>query len=174
MILARVGSDAWRLIAASLPTILKHFGDSMYLSRKLFFALILLALASAGLPACSSQAEEVHLNMTSMNVMPAEVRSAPVTVQQAYQFASANPDLMKNIPCYCGCGNMGHGSNYACYVSEADGQGNLTFDNHALGCSICVDITQDAMRLLRQGKSPGDIRTYVDTKYSQYGPSNIP
>jgi len=112
--------------------------------------------------------------MTSMNVMPAEVRSAPVTVQQAYQFASANPDLMKNIPCYCGCGNMGHGSNYACYVADADGQGNFTFDNHALGCSICVDITQDAMRLLRQGKSPEDIRAYVDTKYSQYGPSNIP
>jgi hypothetical protein len=145
----------------------------MHLPRKPLFALILLALASPGLPACSSQAEGVHVNMTSMDAMPAEVRSAPVSVQQAYQFASANPDIMKNIPCYCGCGNMGHDSNYACYVSEADGQGSFSFDNHALGCSICVDITQDVMRMLRQGKSPGDIRAYVDKTYSPYGPSNI-
>jgi Protein of unknown function with PCYCGC motif len=49
----------------------------------------------------------------------------------------------------------------------------VTFDSHALGCSICVDITQDAMRLLRQGKSVQDIRAYVDQTYSRYGPSNM-
>ena len=145
----------------------------MHIPRKLLYSLIILALISVALQACSSQAKGMDLNMISMEAMPDEVRSAPATVQQAYQFASANPDLMKNIPCYCGCGNMGHTSNYSCYVSEADGQGNFTFDNHALGCSICVDITQDVMRLQRGGKTPADIRAYVDEKYSQYGPSNI-
>jgi uncharacterized protein with PCYCGC motif len=111
--------------------------------------------------------------MMSMQQMPAEVQSAPVIVQQAYQFASANPEVMKNIPCYCGCGNIGHTSNYSCYVSQVDDQGSITFDNHALGCSICVDITQDVMRLLREGKSLPEIRAYVDTTYSKYGPSNI-
>jgi hypothetical protein len=106
--------------------------------------------------------------------MPSEVQAAPATVQQAYQFASANPDLMKAIPCYCGCGSVGHTSNYSCYVSDVDQIGNMSFDSHALGCSLCVDITQDAMRLLRQGKSNADIRAYIDTAYSKYGPSNIP
>jgi hypothetical protein len=95
-------------------------------------------------------------------------------VQQAYQFASANPAVMKNIPCYCGCGSVGHTSNYSCYVSSVDDKGTFSFDNHALGCSICVDITQDVMRLLKDGKSTRDIRAYIDSTYSKYGPSNIP
>ncbi len=112
--------------------------------------------------------------MTPMDQMPAEIRSAPVTVQEAYQFASANPDVMKNIPCYCGCGDLGHTSNYDCYVSGVDAQGKIAFDNHALGCSICVDITQDVMRMMREGKSPQEARAYIDATYSKYGPSNIP
>jgi hypothetical protein len=97
-----------------------------------------------------------------------------VSVQTAYRFAVANPDVMKNIPCYCGCGNVGHTSNYSCYVSGVDDKGNVSFDQHALGCSICVDITQDVMRILKDGKSPQDARAYVDATYSKYGPSNIP
>jgi hypothetical protein len=112
--------------------------------------------------------------MMPLDQMPSEVQSAPVVVQQAYQFASANPDVMKNIPCYCGCGNVGHTSNYSCYVSHVDEKGGITFDQHALGCSICVDITQDVMRLLREGKSPQEARAYIDSTYSKYGPSNIP
>ena len=106
--------------------------------------------------------------------MPAEVQSAPMTVQAAYQFNAANPDIMKDIPCYCGCGDIGHTSNYDCYVSSADDKGNLSFDNHALGCSICVDITKDVMRMLRDGKTPQDARAYIDATYSKYGTSNIP
>ena len=112
--------------------------------------------------------------MASMDGMPAQVQSAPITVQQAYQFAAANPDVMKHIPCYCGCGAMGHSSNYSCYVSGVDANGSITYDTHALGCSICVDITQDTMRLLRQSKSVSEIKAYIDQTYSEYGQSNIP
>ena len=141
--------------------------------RKLFFLLILLATILLTLPACSASKQD-DLHMMSLDQMPAEVQSAPVTVQEAYQFAAANPDVMIKIPCYCGCGGIGHTSNYDCYVSDVDAQGNITFDNHALGCSICVDITQDVMRMLRDGKSPQDARAYIDETYSKYGTSNIP
>jgi len=146
----------------------------MKISRNVIFLLLIGLIALTTLPACSSQSSDVHLDMTSMDKMPAEVQSAPVTVQEAYQFASANPDVMKNIPCYCGCGNVGHTSNYSCYVSNVGDKGKFTFDNHALGCSICVDITQDVMRLLKDGKSPQDARASIDATYSKYGPSNIP
>jgi len=145
----------------------------MKLSRKIFFLLMIGILATVSLPACSSQKSD-DLSMLSMDQMPAEVQSAPVSVQTAYQFATANPDVMKNVPCYCGCGNIGHTSNYSCYVSSIDDKGKITFDNHALGCSICVDITQDVMRMLRDGKSPQDARSYIDATYSKYGTSNIP
>lgn len=148
----------------------------MRLYRKMFFILLTGLIVFSGLSACStqSQSEDVHLVMAPMEHMPAEVKSAPVTVQEAYQFSVANPDIMDDFPCYCGCGNVGHTSNYDCYVSDVDDQGNITFDNHALGCSICVDITQDVMRMLKDGKSPQEALVYIDNTYSKYGPSNIP
>jgi hypothetical protein len=112
--------------------------------------------------------------MMPVGEMPAEIQSAPITVQAAYSFNAANPDIMQDIPCYCGCGDLGHTSNYDCYVSAVDASGKITFENHALGCSICVDITQDVMRMLRDGKSPEDARAYIDATYSKYGTSNIP
>ncbi|MBI4733096.1 MAG: hypothetical protein HY781_13410 [Chloroflexi bacterium] len=112
--------------------------------------------------------------MMPLDLLPAEMQSAPVSVQQAYQFAAVNPDILQQIPCYCGCGAMGHTSNYSCYVQSVDTNGTITFDNHALGCSICVDITQDVMRLQQEGKGTQEIRTYIDSTYSQYGPSNMP
>lgn len=142
---------------------------------KLLILFIILVLVSTTASACSaSTSDEVHLYMLPMEEMPMEVQIAPVTVQEAYQFASVNPDVMEDIPCYCGCGSVGHESNFDCYVSAVDDRGNITFDNHALGCSICVDITQDIMRILREGKSPQEARAYVDATYAKYGPSNIP
>ena len=140
-----------------------------------FLAFVLLAvLLVAVLPACSTAAQAADLHMMPMDKLPADVQSAPVSVRTAYQFAAANPDVMQKIPCYCGCGGIGHTSNYSCYVTDASPSGVITYDNHALGCSICVDITQDAMRLLKDGKSVPDIRTYVDATYSKYGTSNMP
>ncbi len=143
-------------------------------THKLIVFSILSVLLLAALPACSGQSNSNQQTMMPLGQMPNEVQSAPVSVQQAYQFAAANPDTMKQIPCYCGCGAMGHTSNYSCYVQSVDANGKITFDNHALGCSICVDITQDVMRLQKEGKSTQEIRAYVDTTYSQYGPSNMP
>ena len=143
---------------------------------KIFSLLIIAPILLVFLSGCNRKVSSTQeeLSMASMDGMPAEVKAAPVTVQQAYQFAAANPDVMKHIPCYCGCGAMGHTSNYACYVDEVDANGNVTYDTHALGCSICVDITQDTMRLLKQGKAVPEIKLYIDQTYSQYGPSNIP
>ena len=142
---------------------------------KLLFLFIIVVLIAMTVSACSaSTSNEVHLYMLPMEQMPMDVQNSPVAVQEAYQFASVNPDVMEDIPCYCGCGSVGHTSNYDCYVSDVDAKGNITFANHALGCSICVDITQDVMRMLREGKSPQDARAYVDATYSKYGPSNIP
>ncbi len=135
---------------------------------------ILFAILTGVLAACGSPSSTQHdLSMAPMSGMPEEVKAAPVRVQEAYQFAAANPKVMKQIPCYCGCGAMGHTSNYMCYVQSVESNGTVAFDSHALGCSICVDITQDVMRLMRQGENVKDIRAYVDKTFSRYGPSNM-
>jgi len=142
--------------------------------RRFLSLAILAALFAAILPACSAAPNTAGLHMMPMDQLPAELQAAPASVRTAYQFAAANPDVMQHLPCYCGCGSVGHTSNYDCYVSEVAANGDIAFDNHALGCSICVDITQDAMRLLKEGRSVPDIRAYVDATYSQYGTSNMP
>lgn len=141
--------------------------------KSLFLVVLVALLASVGLSACSSRAQR-PFPMAEMSEMPPEVQQAPAVVQEAYRFAAANPDVLTQIPCYCGCGGIGHTSNYACYVAGENADGSLQFDGHALGCSICVDITQDAMRMLTEGKSVTDIRAYVDRAYSRFGPSNMP
>lgn len=144
--------------------------------RKSAWPLLALLVLLPGLVAgCSSApAQEHSYSMASLDQMPAEVQAAPVTVRQAYQFAAANPEVLQQIPCYCGCGAMGHTSNYSCYVAGAGADGTPTYDPHALGCSICVDITLDTMRLLAEGRGVQDIRAYIDATYSKYGPSNMP
>lgn len=143
-------------------------------NRLLLVALTALLILSVGLASCSAESKagtEGHdFAMASLANMPAEVRQAPVAVQQAYQFAVANPEILKQIPCYCGCGAMDHTSNYSCYVAGTGADGEVIYDNHALGCSICVDISQDTMRFLDQGKEIPEIFAYVDGSYARFGP----
>lgn len=140
--------------------------------RFLSITVLLLLIVSMGMAGCSgnsTQATEHNFALAPLSEMPEAVRQAPATVQEAYQFAVANPDVTSQIPCYCGCGAMGHTSNYACFVAD-DSNGEIAFDEHALGCSICVDIAQDTMRLLDEGQSVDEIFTYVDNSYSRFGP----
>ena len=146
--------------------------SSKYTQR--FFTFIAVLLLFFLLTGCSQGGEEQGVKLYPDNQLPEDVQAASQAVQEAYQFAAANPDIMQNIPCYCGCGSMGHTSNYSCYISSVDEAGNITFDNHALGCSICVDITQDAMRMTAEGSSVDEIKAFVDTTYSKYGVTNMP
>jgi hypothetical protein len=152
----------------------------VYLDTAIRFRLIFLVMASLSilflLSACgSSPTPVVTADQDSSNSqLSAEIQQAPPSVVEAYQFAISNPDDLKNVPCYCGCKAMGHTSNYDCYIDEIKPSGEVIYDGHALGCSICVDISQDVMRLTREGKSPEAIRTAIDQTYAQYGPSNFP
>jgi hypothetical protein len=147
---------------------------SKKVSLALFSLAVSLTLIITGCSDSTSQQASNELNLAPLADMPADLQSAPVSVQEAYRFAVANSEVLTQIPCYCGCGAMGHTSNYDCYVSAQNDSGAPSFDSHALGCSICVDITQDTMRLLKEGKGVSEIRSYVDQTFSQYGPSNMP
>lgn len=140
-------------------------------TRKPWLILFFL-LAGVLIAGCSSESSTPAYQLAPLSEMHPFVQDAPVAVQQAYQFAHANPEVLKQVPCYCGCGAMGHTSNYSCYIDDTNS--DLAFDNHALGCSICVDITQDVMRLMKDGQSLADIQMFVDGKYAAFGPSNIP
>jgi len=138
------------------------------MKRAFSFVLLVIFLAPLFLTTACAASPSHGVKMAPLNTLPAKMQNAPTRVREAYQFAVANPDALKNVPCYCGCGGIGHSSNYACYYNET----KQSFDDHALGCSVCVDISQDVMRLSREGKSPGDIRAFIVATYSQFGPPN--
>ena len=135
--------------------------------------LVMALVVVLGVSACAGLGSpgQPELKMAPESALPDFARNAPPQVKEAYRFAAANPDVLKFIPCYCGCGAIGHKSNLECYVKAVRPDGSVEFDNHASGCSTCVDITRDVMRLMREGKDLRTIRTYVDTTYSQYGPA---
>jgi len=142
--------------------------------QKIRLTMICLFLFAGLLSSCSQGSGSVHLKMLPASELPAQMQNAPEIVRESYQFALANPDILEKVPCYCGCDAVGHQSNYACYVSAVNDSGDVNYDEHALGCSICVDITQDVMRMVKEGKPIDEIQAAIDQIYSKYGPSNMP
>lgn len=128
--------------------------------------LLVLLASSLAVAGCGQSPAPPEAAMADLASLPAEVKAEPKRVTEAYRFAAANPDVLSRIPCYCGCGSMGHTSNYDCFW-QADG----VVDLHATGCGICVDIAQDVRQALGQGRSLADIRAQIDGDYSRFGPS---
>jgi hypothetical protein len=54
-------------------------------------------------------------------------------VRDAYRFAIANRDILRQIPCYCGCGAEGHKSNADCYIKDVRPDGSIVFDPMSFG-----------------------------------------
>ena len=90
---------------------------------------------------------------------------------EAYRYAAANPQTLAYIPCFCGCSHHGDANNLQCYIDGMKADGSVKYDPHAASCGLCVAITSDVMRLLDQGKSLRETRSYIDATYGQYGPS---
>ena len=56
--------------------------------------------------------------------------TAPRGAVEAYQFAIDHPDILAQIPCYCGCGELdGHKSNLDCFIKSREGD-EVVFDDH--------------------------------------------
>ena len=85
------------------------------------------------------------------NVGFAPVRPMDV-VRATYDFAAQHPEILKYVPCYCGCGEQGHKANESCFVAKRDAKGNvLEWDTHGFGCTICVDVARESMQLYNSG-----------------------
>ena len=65
-------------------------------------------------------------------VWPSFVTDAPAEVKTLYEFQITHGELMKYMPCYCGCGKAdGHKSNRDCYVQKVNADGSVVLDSMA-------------------------------------------
>jgi hypothetical protein len=100
--------------------------------------LVLLLLTILGVSCGSSRDTGSPADGTAVKLAPAsalspDLRRLPPEYQEAYRFALANPDILTRIPCYCGCGSVGHMDNRMCYIQSETADGNVVFDYHGAG-----------------------------------------
>ncbi|MBI4233919.1 MAG: hypothetical protein HY686_05700 [Chloroflexi bacterium] len=104
---------------------------------------------------------------------PAYVRSAPLSVKEAYAYAMERPEILQYIPCFCGCGQHdGHTSIHDCFVRRGHLSGDpVAFDSHGANCDMCVEAALDTRRLIQQGKTLAEARRFVEARYGSLGPA---
>lgn len=82
-----------------------------------------------------ASAQEVTVDSLGDQVQTLARGRLPIFAEQGdlgrlYAFAVKNADTLEWMPCTCGCGSLGHGSNRACYV-KAETESRVTFTSHA-------------------------------------------
>lgn len=88
-------------------------------------------------------------------------------VRATYDFAAQHPEILKYVPCYCGCGSQGHKANESCFVARRDAKGNvLEWDEHGFGCAICVDVARESMQLYASGADVASIRSAIERRWA--------
>jgi hypothetical protein len=94
-------------------------------------------------------------------------------VRTVYAFAAQHADVLRYVPCFCGCERLGHRSNDSCFVSRRSGSGKvLEWEPHGVICEICLDVAHEAMQLHNTGASVDQIRAEIDRKWTSHGASH--
>ncbi|MFC0274349.1 PCYCGC motif-containing (lipo)protein [Metabacillus herbersteinensis] len=152
---------------------------------KLKFSITSVVITSLILTGCNQAAESKHDDHTqhdqpsfksgdiqeqtdSSTVLPTFLNDQPKEIQNVYAAAGENGEILKHIPCYCGCGrSVGHKHNDNCFISERKSDGSIVWDDHGTKCKVCLEIAAIAVVEHQKGKSVKEIRTLIDEKYKE-------
>jgi hypothetical protein len=94
-------------------------------------------------------------------------------VRVVYTFAAQHADLLKYVPCFCGCERLGHHANDECFIARRSATGKvLEWQPHGVICEVCLDVAHEAMQLHNTGASIDQIRAAVDRKWATPGTSH--
>ncbi|MFA4957504.1 MAG: PCYCGC motif-containing (lipo)protein [Candidatus Methanoperedens sp.] len=135
-------------------------------------AVILLAGIAYFVFAGSSTQKPDSQAKTDANLnLPSFAYTNPITLK-AYKYATEHPEILEQIPCYCGCGDHGsQASDYKphrflrdCYIND-----NWKYDEHASFCDVCIGEASKVQAYLAQGKTLKEARDLIDQEYSKIG-----
>jgi hypothetical protein len=114
--------------------------------RRLLITLVALTLVAGGIALAQTAAKKGAPITAKPSVAARTITYPPIPnpgfapgrpIDQAravYQFAAEHPEILKYVPCYCGCESSGHPHNESCFVKRRDASGNVTeWDPHGYG-----------------------------------------
>lgn len=97
-------------------------------------ALGLLAAAAGAWFKTRASAGSVTVDEIGDQVQTVARGGLPVFAKGAtgalYEFATQRGDVLQWMPCTCGCADLGHASNRACYI-KAETPAQVTYTSHA-------------------------------------------
>lgn len=136
-------------------------------------AVLLAGIAYAAFFGSSITGDETKTKKSSDRELklPSYVYTNPITLK-AYTYATAYPEILEQIPCYCGCVEHGSaGSNYQphrfnrdCFIND-----KWEYDDHAAYCDICIGIAIKVQNYLASGMTLKEARAKIDAEYSVKG-----
>ncbi len=128
-------------------------------------AVILLAGVAYALLSGTTSSSTSTKTPANQIKFPSFVYTNPLTLK-AYTYATEHPDLLEQIPCYCGCGgHSGHRFLRDCFVHD-----DWTYDEHASFCDVCVGEAIKVQDYLTQGKTLQEARALIDQEYGSKYP----
>ncbi|GAB4075078.1 PCYCGC domain-containing protein [Barrientosiimonas marina] len=141
--------------------------------KSLVLSFMLLLLVASACSSGGSQEEhennasngDIRQTTSSITEMPSFLDETSDDLKNLYKAVAQNQDLLESIPCYCGCGEFGHTSNYDCFINQNNADGSLVWDNHAIKCQTCLDIAVESVIAFSEGTSVKEIRSTIDEKY---------
>jgi hypothetical protein len=82
---------------------------------------------------CSST-NKANTTLNPKNIpLPDYVLNSSKMVQETYIMASNYPDVLSQVPCFCGCAADGHKSNLNCFVKQMGPNNTVeAWDNHGI------------------------------------------
>ena len=98
----------------------------------------------------------------------------PEIVKAVYTFAARHPEILHYLPCFCGCESRGHRGNDDCFISGRDANGRPQWEEHGVGCGVCLDVGRTAMQMYNSGASLSTIRAAIDGQYRNAFPTMTP
>ncbi len=88
--------------------------------KRIASVLVLIISLSLFVAACGSTVDSKKFTLDKKHTaLPDYVMQSPEKVQQTYIIASEYPEVLAQVPCFCGCGvSDGHKSNLDCFVGQ--------------------------------------------------------
>ena len=122
-------------------------------------AAILAGIAWVSLRTTGEPPEASASVAKTAQTLPPEMFTDPAA-REAYQAAKDVPEVLEQLPCYCGCmSSFGHKNNLFCFM-----------DQHGSACTICQEIAVDARKMHKEGVPIERIKENIAAKYAKYEP----